>query len=65
MTILAGFYAYSKTPIYEVKSYVEIGYINKEKIEDIDALEHKLSSFQVENPKYEEDSFEKRNCKFN
>ena len=60
VTILAGFYAYSKTPIYEVKSYVEIGYINKEKIEDIDALEHKLKVvFQVENPKNEEDSFEK------
>ncbi|TLT02335.1 Wzz/FepE/Etk N-terminal domain-containing protein [Aliarcobacter cibarius] len=60
VTILAGFYAYSKTPIYEVKSYVEIGYINKEKIEDIDALEHKLKVvFEVENPKYEKDSFEK------
>ena len=60
VTILAGLYAYSKTPIYEVKSYVEIGYINKEKIEDTDALEHKLKVvFQVENPKYEEDSFEK------
>ena len=60
ITVLATVYAYSKTPIYEVKSYVEIGYINKERIEDIDALEQKLKViFGVENPRYEEDSFEK------
>lgn len=60
ITVLAGFYAYSKTPIYEVKSYVEIGYINKEQIENIDSLEHKLKViFEVENTRYEADSFEK------
>ncbi|QEZ90255.1 putative chain length determinant protein, Wzz family (plasmid) [Aliarcobacter cibarius] len=60
VTILAGFYAYSKTPIYEVKSYVEIGYINKEQIENIDSLEHKLKVvFEVESPRYEADSFER------
>ncbi|MCT7505264.1 Wzz/FepE/Etk N-terminal domain-containing protein [Aliarcobacter cryaerophilus] len=60
ITVLATVYAYSKAPIYEVKSYVEIGYINKERIEDIDFLEQKLKViFGVEDPKYEEDSFEK------
>ena len=60
ITVLATVYAYSKAPIYEVKSYVEIGYINKERIEDIDSLEQKLKViFGVEAPKYEEDSFEK------
>lgn len=60
ITILASFYAYSKTPIYQVKSYIEIGYINKERIEDVDALEQKLKViFGVENPRYEEDSFVK------
>ena len=29
ITILAAVYAYTKTPTYEVKSFVEIGYINK------------------------------------
>ena len=28
-TIISGLYIYSKTPIYEVKSYVEIGFIDK------------------------------------
>lgn len=60
VTILAGFYAYSKTPIYEVKSHVELGYINKEKIEDIDSLEQKLKViFSVENIKLEANSSEK------
>src|SRR5574344_1968639 len=60
ITVLATVYAYSKKPIYEVKYYVEIAYINKERIEDIDSLEQKLKViFGVEAPKYEEDSFEK------
>jgi len=59
-TVLAWFYAYSKIPIYEVKSYIEIGYINKEKIENIDFLEQKLKViFEVENPRYQADSFKK------
>ena len=59
-TVLAWFYAYSKIPIYEVKSYIEIGYINKEKIENIDVLEQKLKViFEVENPRYQADSFKK------
>ena len=59
-TVLAWFYAYSKIPIYEVKSYIEIGYINKEKIENIDSLEQKLKViFEVENPRYQADSFKK------
>lgn len=59
-TVLAWFYAYSKIPIYEVKSYIEIGYINKEKIEDIDSLEQKLKViFEVENPTNKIDGLEK------
>ncbi len=59
-TVLAWFYAYNKIPIYEVKSYIEIGYINKEQIENIDSLEHKLKVvFEVENPRHQADSFEK------
>ena len=59
-TVLAWFYAYSKIPIYEVKSYIEIGYINKEKIEDVDSLEQKLKViFEVENPTNKIDGLEK------
>ncbi|MBP7783537.1 MAG: hypothetical protein KA040_00405 [Aliarcobacter sp.] len=60
VTIIAGLYTYLKIPIFEVKSYVELGYINKEKIEDIDSLEQKLKViFSVEDMKFEKDSFEK------
>ena len=60
ITVTAGIFAYKKTPIYEVKSHLELGYINKEKIEDIDALEQKLKViFSVEDMKFETDSFEK------
>ena len=34
VTIIAGLYTYLKIPIFEVKSHVELGYINKEKLED-------------------------------
>lgn len=60
VTIIAGLYTYLKIPIFEVKSYVELGHINKEKIEDIDSLEQKLKViFSVEDMKFEKDSFEK------
>lgn len=60
VTVLAAFYVYSKTPIYEVKSFVELGYINKEKLEDIDSLEQKLKVvFEIEDRRFEEDTFEK------
>ena len=60
VTIIAGLYTYLKIPIFEVKSYVELGYINKEKLEDIDSLEQKLKViFSVEDMKFEKDSFEK------
>ena len=60
ITVLSGFYVYSKTPIYEVKSFVELGYINKEKLEDIDSLEQKLKVvFEIEDRRFEEDTFEK------
>lgn len=60
ITVTAGIFAYKKTPIYEVKSHLELGYINKEKIEDIDSLEQKLKViFSVEGMKFEADSFEK------
>ena len=60
VTMIAGLYTYLKIPIFEVKSHVELGYINKEKIEDIDSLEQKLKViFSVEDMKFEKDSFEK------
>ena len=60
ITITAGIYAYTKTPIYEVKSYIELGYINKESIENIDSLEQKTKViFLVNDRKNEENSFEK------
>lgn len=60
VTIIAGLYTYLKIPIFEVKSHVELGYINKEKLEDIDSLEQKLKViFSVEDMKFEKDSFEK------
>ncbi len=60
ITIIAGIYAYTKTPIYEVKSYIELGYINKESIENIDSLEQKTKViFLVNDRKNEENSFEK------
>ncbi|RBQ32377.1 hypothetical protein CRU92_01325 [Arcobacter sp. FW59] len=59
-TILAGFYIYNKTPIYEVKSYIEIGYINNEILEDINILEQKLKViYSVDEAKVGENSFEK------
>lgn len=42
ITIISGFYIYSKTPIYEVKSYIEIGFIDKEILEDSNSIEQKL-----------------------
>lgn len=60
VTILASIYAYKMTPIFQAKSFVEIGYIGKERIEDIDSLEQKLKViFEVDNRKYLEDTFEK------
>ena len=60
VTMIAGLYTYLKIPIFEVKSHVELGYINKEKLEDIDSLEQKLKViFSVEDMKFEKDSFEK------
>src|SRR5574344_1281346 len=60
ITVLSGCYVYSKTPIDEFKSFVELGYINKEKHEDIDSLEQKLKVvFEIEDRRFEEDTFEK------
>lgn len=60
ITIISAFYIYSKTPIFEVKSHVELGYINKEIIEDINSLEQKLKVvFSIEDVKSEANSFEK------
>lgn len=60
VTIFAGIYAYSKTPIYEVKSIIEIGFIynkqdkqdkqDKELLEEPNILEQKLNViFNVDN----------------
>ncbi|OCL83531.1 GNVR domain-containing protein [Arcobacter porcinus] len=58
ITILTGFYIYNKTPIYEVKSYIEIGYIDNEVLEDINILEQKLKViFSVNEPKIGVDGF--------
>ena len=60
ITIFSGIYSYSKIPIYEVKSYVEIGFIDKEILEELNVLEQKLKViFSVEDMKFEKDSFEK------
>ena len=53
VTILAGFYAYSKTPIYEAKALLEIGEykINnttKNSVDDASTLEKKLSTLFVD-----------------
>lgn len=59
ITLLSGIYIYKKNPIYEVKSFIEIGYINQNMLEDINALEQKLKViFSVEENKIEE-SYEK------
>ena len=48
VTILAGFYAYSKTPIYEAKALVEIGEYKKNPVDDAVALEKKLSTIFID-----------------
>ena len=53
VTILAGFYAYSKTPIYEAKALVEIGEYkinntSKNFVDDASNLEKKLSTLFVD-----------------
>lgn len=42
VTLCAGIYAYTKTPIYEVKSYIELGFIDNKMIEEPAVLEQKL-----------------------
>lgn len=42
ITLCAGIYAYTKTPIYEVKSYIELGFIDNKIIEEPAVLEQKL-----------------------
>ena len=42
VTLLAIIYAYNKTPIYEVKSYIELGFIDNKIIEEPAILEQKL-----------------------
>lgn len=42
VTLCAGIYAYTKTPIYEVKSYIELGFIDNKIIEETAILEQKL-----------------------
>lgn len=59
-TIISGLYIYSKTPIYEVKSYVEIGFIDKEILEDLNTIEQKLKViFSVDDFNGELNSLEK------
>ena len=48
VTILAGFYAYSKTPIYEAKALLEIGEYKKNPVDDAVALEKKLSTIFID-----------------
>ncbi len=49
-TILAAVYSFSKTPIYEVKSLIQIGYVNGKNLEDSSLLGEKLSIiFNVDN----------------
>jgi LPS O-antigen subunit length determinant protein (WzzB/FepE family) len=43
ITLCAGIYAYTKTPIYEVKSIMEIGFIEKQLVEEQSILEQKLN----------------------
>jgi LPS O-antigen subunit length determinant protein (WzzB/FepE family) len=43
VTICAGVYSYNKTPIYEVKSIIEIGFIDKQLLEEPSILEQKLN----------------------
>jgi LPS O-antigen subunit length determinant protein (WzzB/FepE family) len=42
ITILAVIYSLSKTPIYEVKSTIEIGHINNQLLDDTKTIEKKL-----------------------
>lgn len=55
ITVLAGIYAYSKTPIYEAKAVVRIGYISGTLVEPSNIIEQKLRLiFDVDNNrKYE------------
>lgn len=48
VTILAGFYAYIKTPIYEAKALLEIGEYKKNPVDDAVALEKKLSTIFID-----------------
>ena len=48
VTILAGFYAYSKTPIYEAKALLEIGEYKKNPVDNAVALEKKLSTIFID-----------------
>ena len=48
VTTLAGFYAYSKTPIYEAKALLEIGEYKKNPVDDAVALEKKLSTIFID-----------------
>ena len=48
VTILSGFYAYSKTPIYEAKALLEIGEYKKNPVDDAVALEKKLSTIFID-----------------
>ncbi|RXJ89970.1 hypothetical protein CRU87_07775 [Aliarcobacter trophiarum LMG 25534] len=51
ITVIAAIYAYSKTPIYEVKSIVRIGYIGEQLLENSNIIERKLKViFNVDNP---------------
>ncbi|OCL96484.1 Wzz/FepE/Etk N-terminal domain-containing protein [Aliarcobacter thereius] len=57
VTILAGIYAYSKTPIYEAKSIVRIGYIGEQIVEPSNIIEQKLKIiFNVDNPQDSEEA---------
>lgn len=60
ITILSAIYVYTKTPIYEVKSIMEIGFLENKVVDDPAVVEQKLNIlFNVEdkntnsNPKKE------------
>ena len=56
VTVLVTIYAYSKTPIYEAKSIVRIGYIGEQLLEPSNIIEQKLKVIFVDNPEKFEDA---------
>lgn len=71
ITICAGIYVFIKTPIYEVKSIIEVGYIEKQLVEEPSLIEQKLNVvFSVDDKNINNDpkryyfiNFTNKNCK--